>query len=113
MNADSIEDICAALVSLRQNPSTKKRFPREIWDAIVRLTKTHSQMELCQKLQLDPCLLKRRVKQRIASMEFHEISIQNIPQETVIIELIAKNGMQAKIQGPLSCLNCLQQILGG
>lgn len=52
MNADSIEDICAALVSLRQNPSTKKRFPREIWDAIVRLTKTHSQMELCQKLQL-------------------------------------------------------------
>lgn len=110
--SDSIEDICAALVRLRQNPSTKKRFPREIWDAIVRLTKTHSHTKLCQRLQLDPGLLKRRVKQRMASMEFHEISIQNISQESVVIELIAKNGMQAKIQGPLSCLNCLQQLLG-
>lgn len=113
MSADSIEDIYSALVCLRQNPSTKKRFPREIWDAIVRLTKIHSHKELCQRLQLDPGLLKRRTEQRVAPMEFHEIPIQNIPHETVIIELIAKNGMQAKIQGPLSCLNCLQQLLGG
>jgi len=113
MSADSIEDIYATLVRLRQNPTTKKRFPIEIWNAIVQLAKTHSHKEICQRLQLNPGLLKRKVQQRRTSMEFQEITLRNIPPETITIELIAKNGMQTKIWGPLSCLNCLQQLLGG
>ena len=113
MNADPIEEIRATLTRLRQNPATKKRFPSETWDAIIQLTKTYSHQEVCQQLQLNLCLLKRKIKQRVASTEFREIPLINISLETVIIELITKNGMQAKIQGPLSCLNCLQQILGG
>lgn len=113
MSADSIEDIYTALVRLRQIPATKKRFPTEIWDAIVQLTQTHSHKELCQRLRLAPGLLKRKVQQRVTSMEFQEISLCNVPTETITIELIAKNGMRAKIQGPLSCMNCLQQLLGG
>lgn len=113
MSADSIEDICATLTHLRQNPATKKSFPLETWDAIIQLTKTYSPKEVCQRLQLNPCLLKRKIKQRMASMEFREIPLTNVSSESVVIELISKSGLQAKIQGPLSCLNYLQQLLGG
>jgi hypothetical protein len=113
MNADPIEDVCATLISLRQNPATKRKFPSEIWDTIVQLTKTYSREEICQRLQLNPALLKRKIEKRREQMKFHEVSLQNILPETVTIELISKNGMQAKIQGPLSCLNCLQHLLGG
>jgi hypothetical protein len=113
MNADPIEEIRATLTHLRQNPATKKKFPSETWDAIIQLTKSYSHEEICQRLRLNPCLLRRKMQQRTTSMEFREIPLTNISSESVVIELIAKNGMQAKIQGPLSCLNCLQQILGG
>jgi hypothetical protein len=113
MNADLIEEVRKTLVLLRQNPTTRKRFPSETWDTIIQLTKTHSHEEICQRLQLAPGLLKRKIRQRTPSMEFHEISLNNISAETVTIELISKNGIQAKIQGPLSCLNCLQQLLRG
>lgn len=113
MNADPIEEIRTILELLRQNPRTKKRFPSETWDAIIQLTKTYSHEEINQRLQLAPGLLKRKIGQRTASLEFHEIPLNNISSETVTIELISKNGIQAKIQGPLSCLNCLQQLLRG
>jgi len=113
MNADPIEEIRKTLVLLRQNPSTKKKFPSEIWDAIIQLTKTHSHEEICRQLEIAPSLLKRKIGQRTTSIEFHEISLNNISQEAVTIELISRNGIQAKIQGPLSCLNYLQQLLRG
>ena len=113
MDADPIEEVRTTLVLLRQNPATKKRFPSETWDAIIQLTKTHSHKEICRRLQIAPGLLKRKIGQRKASMEFHEISFNSISPEAVIIELSSKNGIQAKIQGPLSCLNCLQQLLRG
>lgn len=113
MSFDPIEEIHAALVRLRQNPTTKKKFPSETWDAIIQLTKTHSHKEICRRLQLNPSLLKRKIRQSAPVMGFREISFQNIPSDTVVIELISKKGMKAKIQGPLSCLNCLQQLLGG
>ena len=113
MNADPIEEVRTTLMLLRKNPKTKKRFPSEIWDTIIKLTKTHSHEEICQRLQIAPGLLKRKIRQRKASMEFHEISLNNVSVEIVTIELISKNGIQAKIQGPLSCLSCLQQLLRG
>jgi len=112
MSPDPIEAVHAILVRLRQNPTTKKKFPSETWDAIIQLTKTHSYKEVCRRLQIHSSLLKSKIRQSTVSMEFREISLQNIPTESVIIELISKNGMKAKIQGPLSCLNCLQQLLG-
>jgi hypothetical protein len=113
MNADPIEEIRKTLVLLRQNPTTKRRFPSETWDVIIQLTKTYSHEEICQRLQISSALLKRKIGQRKAPMEFHEVSLKNISPEAVTIELISQNGIQAKVQGPLSCLNCLQQILKG
>lgn len=111
MNDNSIEEIREILTHLRQNPSTKRKFPLETWDAIIQLTKTYSHKKICQQLQLNPSLLKRKLKQRMAQAEFREISLTDISSETVSIELISKNGLQAKIQGPLSCLNCLPNLL--
>ena len=42
MNADPIEEICATLTHLRQNPATKKRFPSETWDAIIFRNRSRS-----------------------------------------------------------------------
>jgi hypothetical protein len=64
MNADPIEEVCKTLVLLRQNPTTKKKFPSETWDAIIQLTKTYSHEEICRRLQLAPGLLKRKIRQR-------------------------------------------------
>ena len=113
MNADPIEEVRTKLVLLRQNPRTKKKFSSEIWDAIIQLTKTYSNEEICHCLQLAPGLLRRKMRQRIKQVEFHEIPVKNISSETVTIELISKNGIQAKIQGSLSCLNFLQELLRG
>jgi len=112
MNPDPIEEIHAALVGLRQNPATKKKFPSETWDAIIQLTKTHSHKEICRRLQLNPSLLKRKIRQGAPAVEFREIFLQNTTPDAVVIELISKKGMKAKIYGPLSCLNCLQQLFG-
>lgn len=113
MDADPIEEIRTTLVLLRQNPTTKRRFPSETWDAIIQLTKAYSHEEICQRLQISSALLKRKIRQRKAPMEFHEVSLKTISPEIVTIELISQNGIQAKIQGSLSCLNCLQQLLRG
>lgn len=109
---DQIEEVRAALILARQNPATKRKFLTETWDAVIQLAQTHSHQELCQRLQLDPALLKRKIEQRRPSIEFHELSLQNISSERITIELISKKGMRAKIEGPLSCLNCLPQLMG-
>jgi hypothetical protein len=113
MNADPVEEVRTKLVLLRQNPTTKKKFPPEVWDAIIQLTKTYSHEEICHRLQLASGLLRRKIKQCMELVEFHEIPLKNISSETVTIELVSKNGIQAKIQGSLSCLNFLQQLLRG
>ncbi|MCB1113072.1 MAG: hypothetical protein KDK72_10510 [Chlamydiia bacterium] len=112
MSLSQIEEVRVALMRVRQNPATKKKFPSEIWDAVIELTKTYSHKEICHRLLIDLGLLKRKIQQRTTSLEFHEVSLQNLPSETVVIELISKKGIRAKIQGPLSCLNCLESLLG-
>ncbi len=112
MSLNQIEEIRIALMRVRQNPATKKKFPSEIWDAVIELTKTYSHKEICHCLLIDPGLLKRKIQQRTTPLEFHEIPLQNIPSEAVVIELVSKKGIRAKIQGSLACLNYLQQLMG-
>ena len=112
----SIEEIHSTLAQVRQDPNTKRKFPQELWDSIIHLTKTHSAAEICRLFNIHPSHLKRKMHHlQEQAIEFHEISIKTPPlsYETVTIELSTASGLQAKIQGPLSCLNCLYKLFEG
>jgi len=118
-----IEEIRSTLDRLRQDPNTQRKFPRELWTAIIQLTKTHPVEEICRQLQINPPYLKRKIHQsKESSLEFREIIMpavqpasnraSNRAPNRVTIELKSADGLQAKIQGPSSCLNYLSKLFG-
>jgi hypothetical protein len=112
-NLVSLEKIRATLSRLRQDPKTKCKFPREIWDSIIQLTKTCPLEEVCHHLDIQPAHLKSKILQsKPSALEFQEISIQSPMVETVTISLSSSSGLKATVQGPLSCLTCLHQLFG-
>lgn len=123
----TIEEVHATLKELRQSNATRRRFPQALWDAIIALTRVYSLEEVCQSLDIHPVYLKRKMHspQTPKNVEFEEIKCQipEIPQkiecsistttpETVLIRLVSRDGLSAKIQGPLACLNCLNTLFG-
>ena len=55
--SDSLEEIHATLTSLRQEVTGRRKFPKELWNSIIRLTKIYSITEICQRLELSPAYL--------------------------------------------------------
>ena len=112
---NSLEEIQATLELLRKESTTRQKFPKELWDAIIRLTQVHSMQEICKKLKFNPAYLKLKIRQSQASptIDFQEISppLHDVAHSDIItIELSLNSGLKAKIQGSLSCLSCLQSL---
>lgn len=109
----SLEEIHATLERLRTE-STRKKFPKELWDAIIRLTQVHSIQEICKKLKFNPAYLKLKIRQSqdSSTIDFQEISppLHVAHLDIISIELSLNSGLKAKIQGPLSCLSYLQSL---
>ena len=107
---NSLEEIKDILTSLRQGATSKRKFPKELWDSVIHLTHIHSFEEVCQYLQISPVYLKRKMSQsqKSTSIDFQEISMPaTSPVDVVVIELNSNSGLRARIQGPLSCLDNL------
>jgi transposase-like protein len=112
----TVEEIRSTLDQLRQNPQTKRRFPKELWNSIIQLTKNYSLNDICSQLDIHPVYLKQKIRQtREDKLEFHEVSLAMpvTSNSEVKIELSSKSGLKALIQGPTSCLDCLQKLFGG
>lgn len=110
-----IEKIQSTLYRLRQDPKTRRNFPRELWNSIIQQTKIYPVKEVCRRLQINPTYLKRKIHQsKQPAFEFREIimPVAQSVSDTVTIELRSTDGLQAKIQGPGSCLNYLSQLFG-
>lgn len=111
---DSLEKIHSILIHLRQGITTRRKFPQEVWDAIIRLTRKHSIEEVCQHLQLNPAYLRRKIRLSEGSplLDFREISHTSHSGgfESVVIELSSNSGLKARIQGSVSALNCLHAL---
>jgi transposase len=111
---NTLEEIKAILEGFRQESTTRQKFPKELWEAILHLTKVHSIQEIGKRLKISPSYLKRKISQSQASptIDFQEISypLQGGHSDSIIIELSLNSGLKAKIQGPLSCLSCLQTL---
>jgi hypothetical protein len=110
-----IEEIRSTLDRLRQDPNTQRKFPRELWTSIIQLTKIYPVEEVCRRLQINPLYLKRKIHQsKEPTLEFREIvmPVAQPASDTITIELKSADGLQAKIQGPFSCLNYLSKLFG-
>ena len=108
-----IEEIRSTLDQLRQDPKTQRNFPQELWTSIIQLTKIYPVEEVCRRLQINPIYLKRKIHEsKESALEFREIVMPAVQQapDTVTIELKSADGLQAKIQGPFSCLNYLSTL---
>jgi len=114
---DTLEEIHATLIQLRQEARTQRRFPQKLWEAIIRLTQVHSIETICLHLNISPAYLKRKIRQtqESPSINFQEIShsIQGAGSDITVVELSSNSGLRARIQGPLSCLNCLHSLFRG
>lgn len=111
----TIEEIRSTLDRLRQDPKTQRNFPGELWTSIIQLIKIYPAEEVCRRLQINPVYLKRKIRQSKESvLEFREIVMpaSQPASDIVTIELRSADGLQAKIQGPLSCLNYLSKLFG-
>ena len=74
----TIEEIRTTLDRLRQDPQTRRRFPKELWDSIVQLTRSYSFNTICSQLDISPAYLKQKVRKvREEEVEFHELSFPN------------------------------------
>ena len=112
----TLEEIRSTLDRLRQDPKTRRHFPRELWTSIIQLTKIYPVEEGCLRLQINPIYLKRKIHQsKDPVLEFREIVMPAAQpaSDIVTIELKSANGLQAKIQGPFSCLTYLTQLFRG
>lgn len=111
-NQDAFQDIKETLAQLRLNPNTRRHFPHEFWDAVIKLTQNYSIEEVCRQLDMSPIYLKRKMETKRQILEFREISIpKSLTQiDTVTIELSAPDGLRAKIQGSISCLSPLFKL---
>jgi hypothetical protein len=117
---ETLKDIHATLTALRMQPGSRRKFPKEVWDSILHLTKIHPIKEVCRQLQLQPAYLRRKMQQFqkncSENIDFQEISfpIQGFhPTDAVIIELSSDSGLKAKIQGSSSCLNYIVSLFRG
>ena len=111
---DVFEEIQATLTQLRQDPMTRRRFPKELWESIISLTQVYPIAKVCNRLNINPVYLKRKMhqSQKPIQLDFQEISqhIKEVCPDTIVIELSSDSGLKARVQGPLSCLNCLQSL---
>jgi len=115
----TLEEIHAALKILREGPGFRRRFPKQLWDSILELANIYPHQEICRQLEISPVYLKRKIQKSQnspKSLDFQEIFCEPRREhlaDAVIIELISKSGLKAKIQGPSSCLSYLSSLFEG
>lgn len=115
----TLEEIHAALKALRAGYGSRRRFPKQIWDSILELAQNYPHQKICHQLEINPAYLKRKIQKSensSAILDFQEVFCE--PQgrhlaDAVVIELISKSGLKARIQGSSSCLSCLSSLFGG
>ncbi|MGA8164441.1 MAG: hypothetical protein WB791_05360 [Waddliaceae bacterium] len=110
-----LEEILETLTLLRSQDETKRKFPKDTWGSIIRLTKMLPLDRVCERLKINPSYLKQKIRESTDTFDFQEVPthVQNSCFDTVLIELSTKSELKAKIQGPASCLNFLLPLFEG
>ena len=102
---NTLDQLAITLDTLRQNPMTRRRYPKEFWDSILQLAKTHSLSDICHRLHLDLAYVKTKMKcSQQEDLSFCELPFQADSSASVFIELTC-GSLNAKIRGPVSCID--------
>jgi len=80
---DTIEEIQAALEKLRSNSDARRKFPKQIWDSVIRLAQVYSIKEVCQRLKCALTLTCARVS--ISFLFLRLFDPYNLAENIVII----------------------------
>ena len=120
MEAQSkLEEIRSNLNRLRQDPNTKRRFPKKLWDSIIQMAKIYPHNDLCRELGIHPVYLKRKIQQITKNslaienaLEFQEVAL-SAPSNNLVTIQLSNDKLKATIQGPVCCLDFLPQLFGG
>jgi hypothetical protein len=109
----TLEEIFVALTELRSKSESRRKFPNELWMAIIHWAQVQSIEEVCNRLKINPIYLKRKMRQLQGNaLDFQEICFreQVLQSGRVVIELLSNHGLKAKIEGDSSCLNYLVSL---
>lgn len=107
---NTLDQLAITLDALRQNPLTRRRYPKKFWDSIFQLTKTHSLNDICQRLHFDPAYVKTKMKcSQQEQLSFCELPFPPDSSASVFIEL-ACGSLNAKIRGPVSCIDHISDL---
>lgn len=109
----SIEEVLCSLTKIRKHPVNK--YPEEIWTAISNLTNKYPLEKISKKLKMNLRYLQKKMNKikgsNNTSITFTEVPTKSILSENIMIELTSGD-LKAKIQGPVSCLNCIYELFG-
>lgn len=109
----TIEEIRSTLGQLRQNPLTLRKFPKQLWNSIIELTKIHPLRDVCSQLDIDPMYLKRKISQtKETTLEFHQITLPQNSNSPITIEISSPDGLRATVHGSMSCTEILYKLFG-
>lgn len=104
---DALDQLAATLQELRQNPITRRRYPKTFWESVSQLAKSRPLNEICQRLGLHSDYVKNKIGQsQLAHFDFREVSFSHDLASTVTIEL-SNGDVKARIQGPVSVIDHL------
>lgn len=107
---NTLDQLAITLDALRQNPLTRRRYPKEFWDSIFQLTKIHSLNDICRRLRFDPVYVKTKMKySKQEQLDFCELPSPPDSSAAVFIEL-AHGSLNAKIRGPVSCIDHISAL---
>lgn len=115
----ALEEIRAALKTLREKPGSCRRFPKQLWGLILELAKTHPHQEICRQLEIHPAYLKRKIRKSQnlpESPNFQEVFYgpkEAYLADNIVIDLVSKSGVKVKIRGHASCLSYLSSLFKG
>jgi hypothetical protein len=116
----TLEEVLASLKTFRENFGPRRRLPKSLWNSIIELAKIFPLQEICCQLQIHPAYLKRKIReaQSIPSnnLDFQEIFCEpqsRNPADVIVVELVSKSGLKARIQGSPSCLSYLSSLFRG
>lgn len=97
----TIDELQQNLETWRKNKkSTRDRIPQEYWDAVIRLSATHSLSQLGSKLNLNSNEIKRRMgtppEKKIIFKELSSLPAQG-QERKLVFELSTASGLTLKV----------------
>ena len=94
-----------------------RNYPKKLWEAAIRLTKTYPLKEVAQAIGIRPCHLKAKASKGLPTSQFVEVILDSPTEEPrVAARIIGGNGIQVEVKyqgAPQDLLPLVKHLFGG